>query len=76
MRTFDAHKRRAVIGTFAIAVTALVTAGASAATLMTGAVHVNLGSSFADLPTWALLLASFAVIGLGIRSRKRSVVLS
>jgi hypothetical protein len=76
MRSFSARKRGVVIATFAIAATALIAAGASAATIVMGAVQVKLGSAVPDLSTWALMLASFSVIGLGIRSRKRSVVLS
>jgi len=73
--TRKTHRSGAVIATFAVATT-LVAAGVSAATIMMGAVQVDFGSSLPDLVTWALMLASFGVIGAGLRSRKRSVVLS
>jgi hypothetical protein len=43
---------------------------------MMGAVQVDFGSSLPDSVTWALMLASFGMIGAGLRSRKRSVVLA
>lgn len=54
-----------------VVVAAIIATGASAATSAAPA-----GSSFPDPVTWALMVASFMVIGAGIRSRKRSVVLA
>ncbi len=76
MRFFGARKTSAVIITVAVAAAALITAGASAATLMFGVVPSDLGASLPDISTGGLMLASFFLIGAGVRSRKRSVVLS
>jgi len=76
MLSLDPRKSGPVLALAGIVLTTLVTAGASAATIVLGSVHVEFGASFPDPATWALMLASFSVIGAGIRSRKRSVVLA
>ena len=60
----------------AVAVVTFFAASASAATIVVGAVQVHFGDSFPDPATWALMLLSFGLIGAGVRSRKRSVVLA
>ena len=76
MRFFGARKTSAVIITVAVAAASLITVGASAATLMFGVVQSDFSSSLPDMSTGGLMLASFFLIGAGVRSRKRSVVLS
>ena len=76
MRLFGARKVGAISATIAAFTTAFVAAGASAATMVIEAVQSNFGTSFPDPTTWALMLASFGIIGAGVRARKRSVVIS
>lgn len=76
MVAFGPRKSGVVFAVAGIVATTLIAAGASAATVMMGTVHVTLGTSFPDASTWALMVASFTIIGAGIRSRKRSVVLA
>lgn len=76
MRLFTSRRAGAIMTITATSTMALVAAGASAATVMAGTVKLDLGSSFPDPATWALMLVSFALIGSGVRSRKRSVVLA
>lgn len=76
MRSSRSYKSGAILALAGIIATSLVAAGASAATIVLGGVHVEFGTSFPDPATWGLMLASFGVIGAGIRSRKRSVVLA
>lgn len=63
-----------VIGATALLV--LLGAGASAASIFVGAVDLYFGKSFPDPGTWALMLLSFGLIGAGVRSRRRSVVIA
>lgn len=76
MRSSGLLKSGAILALVGIVATTLIAAGASAATIVLGTVHVKFGDSFPDPATWAMMLASFGVIGAGIRSRKRSVVLA
>lgn len=76
MRSFSPRKSGAVFALVGIVATTLIAAGASAATIVLGTVHVQFGSSFPDPATWVMMVASFGVIAAGIRSRKRSVVLA
>lgn len=76
MRVFATRKAGVITMTAAAATIMVLAAGASAASIVVGAVSVDLGSSFPDMTTWALMLVSFGMIGLGVRSRKRSVVLA
>jgi hypothetical protein len=73
MRIFGARKASAVL---AISTTIFLAAGASAATIVMQAVPTNFSASFPDPLTWAMMLASFGLIGAGVRARKRTVVLS
>ena len=76
MRTFSIRKSLAVIATVVVVGATFAGAAASAATILNGAIQLQFGPSFPDPQTWALMLASFGVIGAGVRSRKRFVVLS
>jgi hypothetical protein len=76
MRTFSIRKTVAVTATLAIVGATFAGAAASAATILNGAIQLKFGPSFPDPQTWALMLASFGVIGAGVRSRRRFVVLS
>jgi predicted ATPase len=76
MRPPSVRKAIALISTVAVVAVTLVGAAASAATIFSGAIQINLGPSFPDPQTWALMLASFGLIGAGVRSRRRTVVLS
>lgn len=73
MRIFGARKASAVL---AISTTIFLAAGASAATIVLQTVPTNFSASFPDPFTWAMMLASFGLIGAGVRARKRTVVLS
>ena len=75
MRSLGTRKS-VVIVTLAVAVTTILAAGASAATIVIGVVRSDLASYLPDAMTGGLMLASFVLIGAGVRGRKRSVVLS
>jgi len=76
MRSFGARGVSTIIATGAVATAMLVAAGASAATIVIGVVRSDLVSYLPDAMTGGLMLASFVLIGAGVRGRKRSVVLS
>lgn len=76
MRVSSIRKTVTIITTVAVIGGVFVGAAASAATIFSGALQVQLGSSFPDPETWALMLASFGLIGAGVRSRKRFVVIA
>lgn len=76
MRFFGNRKTSAVIATFAVAAATILAAGASATSIVMGAIQSELASSFPDVLTGGLMLASFVLIGAGVRARKRSVVIS
>jgi hypothetical protein len=76
MRPSATRKTGKIVTVATLATIVLLGASASAATLTSGIVHIQLGSSFPDPATWALMLVSFGLIGAGVRSRKRSVVLA
>jgi hypothetical protein len=76
MRLFGTRRTIGVIATFAVAATTILAAGASAATIVIDVVQSKLASSFPDALTGGLMLASFVLIGAGVRARKRSVVIS
>ncbi len=76
MRSFGTVGTSAKLVSAIVTTFTLVTAGASAATFTIGALKIDLGSSFPDPTTWALMLLSFGLIGAGVRSRKRSVVIA
>ena len=76
MRIFGARKAGVVLVTAAVSTVIFLTAGASAATIVMEAVHADLGVSFPDPTTWAMILASFGLIGAGVRARKRTVVIA
>lgn len=75
MRIF-VPRRAGVVAAAATLATISFEAGASAASIAVGQVTIHLGDSFPDPTTWALMLLSFGLIGAGVRSRKRSVVLA
>ena len=76
MRFFGARKASTVFVTLAVSTAVFLAAGASAATMVIEAVQADFGTSFPDPFTWAMMLASFGLIGAGVRARKRSVVIS
>jgi PEP-CTERM motif. len=76
MRGFGIRRVVKVTSIVVIAGAALAGAAASAATIFNGAIQIRLGDSFPDPETWALMLASFGLIGMGVRSRRRFVVLA
>ena len=76
MRSLGTRKKNVVIATLAVATTTILAAGASAASIVIDFVQAELVSSFPDALTGGLMLASFVVIGAGVRARKRSVVIS
>jgi len=76
MRSLGTRKKSVVIATLAVAVTTILAAGASAATIVIGVVRSDLASYLPDAMTGGLMLASFVLIGAGVRGRKRSVVIS
>lgn len=76
MRGFGMRRVVKVIGAVTVVGVTVIGAGASAATILGGAIPLHFGSSFPDPETWALMLASFGLIGMGVRSRRRFVVLS
>lgn len=76
MRLFATRKAGVITATATAAFVALVAASASAATMVANTITIGFGPSFPDPTTWALMLLSFGLIGVGVRSRKRSVVLS
>ena len=76
MRGFVTRPAGVITTMGTLATITLLGASASAATLVAGAMDLHLGTSFPDPTTWALMLVSFGLIGAGVRSRKRSVVLA